>query len=557
MGDLLSLTRAARLVGETRVALQKKIKSGEMTAFDGMVTVESLLSCYPNAQLEDDAEFRRISQIKEQAFGKRVFERALPDAEVLAARITELSKTLANTQAQVKQFERLLGRLWDKFKEIEDETKDSVQVIRDSGTPSPLVGEGGGEGDSQRSTISLALPHQGGRNELREGSQLNFTDKQYGVNKGEMAKMLENLKLWIKHEVASATEPGFSNPLAIKDGLLRVMAAQITVLPSKQDFLLEGQDTLLEAAMRAGIPLNYGCSGGNCGLCKAKVVSGQVKKTRTHDFVISEADKNQGCILLCSNTAVSDVVLEAAVAGGVQDIPFQQISAKVKATGDLTEDVMLLHLQTPRTQRLRFLAGQNVTLRVGQSFTAELPIASCPCDDRNLLFHLRRLPGNLFSDYVFDRLKNNDVVEVEGPQGEFILHEKSPRPLYFFAFDGGFAPIKSVVEHAMSLEAESIHLYWIGSNQEHIYLPNIGRAWGDALDNFHYEQQIAGFDLRNVSGKHEEKLVSQLSAIVARHQDLMQGDIYLAGPESAAAVAEQFFLGRGLPKTRVSVGVVK
>lgn len=497
MNELLSLTRAARLVGETRVALQKKIKSGEMTAFDGMVTIESLLSCYPDAQLEDDVEFRRISQIKERAFGKRVFERALPDAEVLAARITELSKTLANSQAQVKQFEQLLGRLWDKLKEIEDQTR------------------------------------------------------------AETTATLENLKLWIKHEAASAAEPGFSNPLAIKDGLLRVMTAQITVLPSRQDFLLEGQDTLLEAAMRAGIPLNYGCSGGNCGLCKAKVVSGQVKKTRTHDFVISEADKNQGCILLCSNTAVSDVVLEAAVAGGVQDIPFQQISARVKATAGLTEDVMLLHLQTPRTQRLRFLAGQNVTLRVGQSFAAELPIASCPCDDRNLLFHLRRLPGNLFSDYVFERLKNNEVVEIEGPQGEFILHEKSSRPLYFFAFDGGFAPIKSVVEHAMSLEAESIHLHWIGSNREHIYLPNIGRAWGDALDNFHYEQQIAGFDLRNVSGKHEERLVDQLNTIVASHQDLIQGDIYLAGPESAVAIAEQFFLGLGLPKTRVSVGVVK
>lgn len=497
MNDLLSLTRAARLVGVTRAALQKKIQYGELISHDGMVTVENLLDCYPDAQLEDNVEFKRISQIKERAFGKRVFEYVLPDAEVLAARIAELSKTLSNSQAQVKQFNVLLDKLWDKFSEIE------------------------------------------------------------GQSKHEVLTAMENLKAWIKQEISATVESSHGNSVAIKDGILRVMTAQITVLPSKQDFLLEGQDTLLEAAMRAGIPLNYGCSGGNCGLCKAKVVSGQVKKTRTHDFVISEADKNQGCILLCSNTAVSDVVLEAAVAGGVQDIPFQQIGAKVKATADLTEDMMLLHLQTPRTQRLRFLAGQNVTLRVGQSFTAELPIASCPCDDRNLLFHLRRLPGNLFSDYVFERLKNNDVVEVEGPQGEFILHEKSSRPLYFFAFDGGFAPIKSVIEHAMSLEAATIHLYWIGSDSAHIYLPNIGRAWGDALDNFHYGQQIAGFDLRNVSGKHEEKLAGQLDAIVASHQDLMQGDIYLAGPESAVAVAEQFFLGLGLPKTRVAVGIVK
>ncbi len=496
MSDLLSLTRAARLVGVTRAALQKKIQVGELISYDGMVTIENLLSCYPDAQLEDNVEFKRISQIKERAFGKRVFEYVLPDAEVLAARIAELSKTLANSQEQVKQFNVLLDKLWNKFSEIESQSKSEVRTA------------------------------------------------------------MENLKAWIKQEVSATLESGYNNSVAIKDGVLRIMTAQVTVLPSKHDFLVEGQDTLLEAAMRAGIPLNYGCSGGNCGLCKAKVVSGQVKKTRHHDFAISEADKNQGCILLCSNTAVSDVVLEAAVAGGVQDIPFQQISAKVKAIDALAGDMVLLHLQTPRSERLRFLAGQSVTLRVGQSFTAELPIASCPCDDRNLLFHLRRLPGNLFSDYVFERLNQNDVVEVEGPQGEFILHEKSPRPLYFFAFDGGFAPIKSVIEHAMSLEAESIHLYRIGSSQEHIYLPNVGRAWADALDNFHYEQQVAGFDLRAVNGKREEKLNEQLSSIVASNAEITQSDIYLAGPESALAVAEQFFLDIGLPKTRVFVAIV-
>lgn len=497
MNELLSLTRAARLVGVTRAALQKKIQSGEMASFDGMVTVESLRACYPDAQLEDTAEFKRVSQIKERAFGKRVYERALPDAEVLAVRLTELSKTLANNQAQVKQFNNLLGRLWEKLDEIKAECSVESHVT------------------------------------------------------------LENLKLWIKQEVILAMEPGFNNPLAIKDSVLRVMAAQVTVLPSKHDFLVEGQDTFLEAAMRAGIPLSYGCSGGNCGLCKAKVVSGQVKKTRLHDFIISEAEKSQGYILLCSNTAVSDVILEASVAGGVQDIPFQQITAKVKALDSLAGNMLLLHLQTPRNQRLRFLAGQNLTLRVGQSFTAELPIASCPCDDRNVLFHLRRQPGNLFSDYVFERLKRNDLVELEGPHGEFILHEKSPRPLYFVAFDGGFAPIKSLIEHAMSLDAESIHLLWIGSSQDYIYLPNVARAWADALDNFHYEEQVAGFDLRAVNGKRKELIVNQLGSFVASNADVMQGDVYLAGPESALAIAEQFFLGIGLPKTRVFLAIVK
>lgn len=493
MTEMLSLARAARLIGVTRAELQKKIQLGEMLSHDGMVNVENLLTCYPDAQLEDTAESRRVAEIKERAFGKRVFERALPDAEVLVTRITELSKTLANSEGQVKQFNDLLGKLWDKLTEIE--------------------------------------------------SQLNT----------ESRVTIKNLKAWVKHEVESATEPGYINPLAIKDKVLSIMTAQVTVLPSKQDFLVEGHDTLLEAAMRSGISLNYGCSGGNCGLCRARLLSGEVKKTRQHDFVIPEAEKSQGYILLCSNTAVSDVVIEAAVASSVQDIPFQQISARVKTIGHITDDMVLLHLQTPRTQRLRFLAGQSVTLRVGQSFSAELPIASCPCDDRNVLFHLSRQSGNLFSDYVFDRLKNNDVVEIEGPHGEFILHEKSPRPLYFFAFDSGFAPVKSLIEHALSLDAETIYLHRFGSSQKNIYLANIAHAWQDALDNFHYEEHIAGFDLRAVNGKREETLLKQLGDIQTADPNLLQGDIYIAGPADAVNIAERFFLGKGLPKTRVAV----
>ena len=497
MSEMISLSRAAKLVGVTRADFQKKIRNGEMISHDGMVSIESLLSCYPDAQLDDSAESRRVAQIKERAFGKRVFESALPDAEVLAARVTELSTTLAINQGQVRQFNALLAKLWDKFAEIESRLDTEARMT------------------------------------------------------------MAELKTWIKHEVELAMEPGFINPLAIKDTVLRITTAQVTVLPGKQEFLVEGHDSLLEAAMRSGIPLNYGCSAGNCGLCKARLVSGEVKKTRHHDFVIPEAEASQGYILLCSNTAVSDVVIEAAVAGSVQDIPFQQISARVKSIGHITDGMALLHLQTPRTQRLRFLAGQSATLHVGQAFSADLPIASCPCDDRNVLFHISRQSGNLFSDYVFERLKEHDVVEMEGPHGEFILHEKSPRPLYFFAFDSGFAPIKSLIEHALSLEAENISLHWFGSSQKNIYLPKIAHAWRDALDNFRYEEHVAGFDLRSVSGKREEALLKRLSNIHSGDTNLLQGDIYIAGPEDAANIAEQFFLDKGLPKTRVAMASVK
>ncbi len=124
-------------------------------------------------------------------------------------------------------------------------------------------------------------------------------------------------------------------------------------------------------------------------------------------------------------------------------------------------------------------------------------------------------------------------------------------------FDTGFAPIKSLIEHALSLEAESICLHWFGSNRESIYLPNMAHAWQDALDNFRHEEHVAGFDLRTVSGKRTETLLGQLGDIVAADAELLQGDIYIAGPEDVVNIAERFFLDHGLPKTRVAAASVK
>ncbi len=493
MSQLLSLSRAARLVGVTRTALQKKIKDGELPSFDGTVTPEDLLRVYPQTQFEDNSEFERITQIKEKAFGKRVFERALPDKEVLAARIADLSKQLAEVDARLKRYDELLQKLSDKL----------------------------GESVSR-----------------------------HGV---EVRTALEDFRDWLTAQLDEGVlEIGAPNPLVARDKALSVMAAHVRVQPSGHEFFLEGHDTLLEAALRAGVAFDYGCSNGNCGRCKARVLSGQVKKIRNCDFFISETEKAQGYMLMCAHTAVSDVTLDAPVAGGVQDIPFQQVSAKVKAVEALGADHLLVHLQTPRTQRLRFLAGQQATLHIGKSISATLPIASCPCDERNLHFHVRRLPGNVFSDYVFNKLKHNDAVELEGPQGEFILSEKSARPLIFIAFDDGFAPLKSLIEHAMALETGNLmHLYWIASNLENIYLPNVPRAWNDALDEFRFTPMVVGMDLGNLHERQDERLHHVLQGVVNDHPDLLDSDVYLGGPETVTTLAERYFLAQGLPKTRV------
>jgi CDP-4-dehydro-6-deoxyglucose reductase len=318
----------------------------------------------------------------------------------------------------------------------------------------------------------------------------------------------------------------------------------VQVKPSGHEFFVEGNDSLLEAALRAGLSLDYGCSAGSCGKCKARVVSGQVHRTRHSDYVLSAAEKNAGAVLMCCNTALTDVVIEAREAHGAADMPLQTLDARVKAVSPLGDDVRLLHLQTPRSNRLRFLAGQSVSLSLADGIRASIPLASCPCDDRNLQFHIPRRAGDAFAERVFGGLKDVDSVRVEGPRGEFVLNEESHRALVFIAGESGFAPIKSLIEHAMGLEAaESLHLVWIATGQGGHYLDNLCRSWSDALDDFSYTPFTD-----------DETALRQ---VLQDHPRLVECDVYIAGPAPWAGAAEFQLLERGLPRAQLFVSALE
>jgi CDP-4-dehydro-6-deoxyglucose reductase len=237
---------------------------------------------------------------------------------------------------------------------------------------------------------------------------------------------------------------------------------------------------------------------------------------------------------------VVDLVIEAREAHGAADMPLQSIEARVRSITPLAEDMRLLHLQTPRSNRLRFLAGQSVSLALADGTSASLPVASCPCDDRNLQFHVHRRAGDAFAMRVFGGLKAGvDAVRIEGPHGEFVLNEESHRPLVFVAFGTGMAPIKSLIEHAMALDAaETLHLYWIAIGREGHYLDNLCRSWADALDNFHYRPITA------------QAVPLQLPE---DHPRLGECDVYVAGPAPWADAAGRQLLDQGLPRAQLRV----
>jgi CDP-4-dehydro-6-deoxyglucose reductase len=464
VSQLLTLSRAAQIIGVTRGELQKRIRDGELAACDGMVATVELQRVFPEVRLEDSGAFEHITTIKEQAFGRRVRERVLPSPEILAQRILAQSEELAELRRAIARYHDLIEALRvriDELAPVADAPLTELGRLLDAGLAAVLAGD----------------------------------DK--------------------------------PDTLATMDAMLRIMAAHVTVKPSGREFFVEGSESILAAALRAGLSPAYGCGNGACGLCKARVVSGAVRPTQHCDYPLSAAEKAQNYTLLCSHTAVSDVVVEMLEADAPEDIPEQHVVARVRSVAPLGAQTMLLHLQTPRANRLRFLAGQSATLGVAggtADFAADYPIASCPCDDRNLLFHIPQADDDEFALRLFaGAIRPGDSVSVRGPWGRFILGKDSLQPILFLCCDTGFAPVRSLIEHALALDvAESMTLAWVATRADGHYAGNQCRAWADALDNFRYLAVGAG---AGDGAAAAQALLASLDAVA----DLGRQEIYIAG----------------------------
>jgi len=247
--------------------------------------------------------------------------------------------------------------------------------------------------------------------------------------------------------------------------------------------------SILESGLSAGITLPYGCANGSCGDCRARVVSGHVDKIQFHDYALTESEKLNGVCLLCSYAAKTDLVVEVSEASSVEDIPFQQTRGKLCHL-EQVEGIWVARFKLTRGKALRYLPGQYATVTLPDNQQHKLPIANCPCESTYLEFHV---PNNV----SLDALKPLDRVDIDGPYGQFTLSDlkNTPtepgkatlKPVVFLALNTGFAAIKPLVEHVLSLEQEvPCALVWVASDPATQYRNNLCRSWADAFDQFTY-----------------------------------------------------------------------
>jgi len=265
-----------------------------------------------------------------------------------------------------------------------------------------------------------------------------------------------------------------------------VSKIKITLQPSGHSFELESGETVLEAALREGFVLPYGCKNGACASCKGKILAGQVDYGVYQAKALSEAEKAEGKALLCQARPLGDLVIEARTVGAAKDIPIKTLPCRVQKIERVADDVIVLDLKLPANERLQFLPGQYIEFLLKGGLRRSFSMASAPHDE-TVQVHVRHVPGGQFTDHVFTKMKERDILRFEGPQGTFFLREDSDKPIVLVASGTGFAPIKAILEHAFSKGVQrSMTLYWGGRRPTDLYLDALPRQWAAEHANFKY-----------------------------------------------------------------------
>ncbi len=324
------------------------------------------------------------------------------------------------------------------------------------------------------------------------------------------------------------------------------MSHQITIQPSGHIFTAEDDETLLAAALRSGFMLPYGCRNGACGSCKGTILTGAVDYGEYQSGALTDADIAANRALFCVSRATSDVAIECREIGAAKDIQIKTVPCRVNKITKLGHDVIGLHLKLPASERVQFLAGQYIDILLKNGKRRSFSLANAPHDDAFLQLHIRYVPGGEYTEHVFNNMKEKDILRMEGPLGNFFLREDSDKPIIFIAGGTGFAPIQSMVAHALHQRLErEMTLYWGARQLRDLYLPQVPSRWQQENPNFTFIPVLSEPDAKDAWPGRSGLVVD---AVIADFPDLSGYQVYACGAPAMVAAARTACAQCGLPE---------
>ncbi len=323
------------------------------------------------------------------------------------------------------------------------------------------------------------------------------------------------------------------------------MSFDVTLSPSGTRFSVEEDESVLDAAIRQGIGLPYGCRSGRCGSCIATLVEGEVSYPDGPPEALKQEDQDK--CLPCVCHATSNLTLAIREVEAAADIEPRSLPCRVQQIDHLAHDVVRLWLKLPEEQRLPFRAGQYLDFVLADGSKRAFSIANAPENDELIELHIRHVDGGKFTDWVFGQMQDKTILRIEAPHGSFVLDEDSPRPWLFIGGGTGFAPLKSQIEHSFDKgSTRPMSLYWGVRSKRDLYLPDLPQQWAAEHAGFQYVLVLSepDPDWQGRKGFVHEAVLQDIP-------NPADYDIYMAGPPIMVKSARDAFLAKGLPEAQL------
>jgi CDP-4-dehydro-6-deoxyglucose reductase, E3 len=330
------------------------------------------------------------------------------------------------------------------------------------------------------------------------------------------------------------------------------MSFSVTVVPSGRQFHMQRDETVLGAALQAGIGLPYGCKDGACGSCKCKVLEGRVIHGAHQAKALSADEEAAGYLLTCCATPQSDLVIEARQVVALGDHPVVKMPTRVTRMTRVAPDVMVLNLQLPANNSFGYRAGQFIEFILKDGSRRSYSMATAPHlmkdpSVNGIELHLRHMPGGVFTDHVFGEMKEKEILRVEGPLGTFFVREDSERPIVLLASGTGFAPIKAIIEHLRFKDnTRPVVLYWGARARADLYLNDWAEQQASELSWLQYVPVLSD---AIASDAWQGRTGFVHHAVLADLPDLSAHEVYACGaPVMVDAARRDFTQQAGLPE---------
>ncbi|HRH75269.1 MAG TPA: phenol 2-monooxygenase domain-containing protein [Zoogloea sp.] len=308
------------------------------------------------------------------------------------------------------------------------------------------------------------------------------------------------------------------------------MSYALTIEPLGQTIEIEEGQTILDAALRAGIYLPHACCHGLCATCKVQVADGEVEHGEASSFALMDFERDEGKCLACCATPQGDLVIEAEIDEDpdAENLPVQDYDGTVTRIETLTPTIkgVWIRLDAP----IRFQAGQYVNLELpGDIGSRAFSIASPPSASGEVELNIRIVPGGQGTTYVHDTMRAGERVRITGPYGRFFVKKSAHVPVLFMAGGSGLSSPRSMI---LDLLAEGfdrpITLVYGQRSREELYYHDDFVALAERHPNFRYVPALSHEP--EASGWTGFRGFVHEAAKVAFDNDFRGHKAYLCGP---------------------------